>query len=878
MPSISRMNSSDAALRLDPFNEEVSSGLNFHMLVFAVMRLMRIISSRSRPVMIFLDDLQWADTASLDLVHAILSDIRGSNCVLFIGSYRDQDVKQGHFVFEFIQTLSAYEVPCTELLLDGLTEDALNLMLSDALCLIPRLCKSLSSTVHHKTRGSPFFTIEFLNSLIDRGVLVNSLRARRWVWDIDQIHAEDITDNVLQIISDKMTLLDDDDQNALKLAACFGIKIDESCVLELSRTPLFNDLQSTLDKAVENGFMERERSNFRFVHDKIREAAYLLIDSKDEYHFNVGMSLYSIMADANEEHSTPTSTVLAQINHGVPSLLICKERRICIAELNYKESLKSFEGSDFTSAHRYIKAAVSLLPEDTWTSNYDRSLKYFFQFAKAAHTCGHIREAKDSLNDIITNGRLLEETYPSYFLLTKILLLACNNLSLSFDLCRKVLGMLGEDVPTVEMATHDLISQVTKAKALLNDSELLHGNQVPTEDWKDLAVMQAYYQLITITYLSHPEVMPHYAGRWAQYMVLKNVSSRYNSKCIVTLAGILCRDMSQDARIGYKLGKQALSMLDFSFLGDAAYVFLIFYGFVGELFEPIQACLDMLRRGYEMAMQAGNLSDAAFHKIFMLSQCMKTGMNLLDLKEDIDTELSLSTHRSQTFMVMRLRCYRETILTLIGETSTGHSALFSDEDLTSKPNLIETQCLDELMCSAYLGSPEQYHCLSKLYVESPQAHRRSSIPQRSFYAAFYFGIFVASMYRKKSDAKLLSKLDDSIFIVATAVEFSEWNFKNKLALLRAEFASLEGYGDEAEDQYDISIAAARSSKLIHEEGLACELAGFHCKNHGKEAKALKLFWEAERCYKSWGSNIKSNQMVCMIQSSSVFGGDILGGN
>jgi hypothetical protein len=168
--------------------------------------------------------------------------------------------------------------------------------------------------------------------------------------------------------------------------------------------------------------------------------------------------------------------------------------------------------------------------------------------------------------------------------------------------------MLGEDVPKVEMAKNDLTSQVTKATALLNDSELLHGKQVPTADWKDLAIMQAYYQLITITYISHPEVMPHYAGRWAQYAVLKRVSCRYTSKCIVTLAGILCRDISQDARIGYKLGKQALIMLDYSFLDDAAYVFLIFYGFVGELFEPIQACVDMLRRGYEMAMQAGESS------------------------------------------------------------------------------------------------------------------------------------------------------------------------------------------------------------------------------------------------------------------------------
>jgi hypothetical protein len=121
------------------------------------------------------------------------------------------------------------------------------------------------------------------------------------------------------------------------------------------------------------------------------------------------------------------------------------------------------------------------------------------------------------------------------------------------------------------------------------------------------------------------------------------------------------------------------------------------------------------------------------------------------------------------------------------------------------------------MCSAYLGSPEQNHCLSKLYEGSPQTHRSSSIPQRSVYIAFYFGISVASIYRRNPDAQLLTKLYDSILIVATAIEFSEWNFKNKVALLRAELASVQGDDDEAEDQYDVSIAAARSSKFIHEE-------------------------------------------------------------
>lgn len=430
-----------------------------------------------------------------------------------------------------------------------------------------------------------------------------SLRDRRWLWDIDQIHAEDITDNVLQMISDKIDLLDDEDKKALEVAACFGSKIHESCVRDLSRTPMFTDLQCTIDNAVENGFMERDGLNYRFVHDKVREAACLLIDSKDEYHFNVGMALYSIFADKNDEHGM--STVLAQINHGIPSLLTCKETRSCIAELNYKESLKSLTSLDFTSAYLCIKATVSLMPEDTWTNHHDQCIKFLHQFARAAYTCGYIQEAKDSLNEIIENGRGIEHTFPSYILLTKLLFSACHDLSQAFASCRKVLQMLDEDVPDVEGAKNDVTSQVTKAKTMLEDSDLLLVVRAQTDDWRRLAIMQAYDQLVTITYTSYPNVMPYYAGRWVQFAVVNRVSCRYTSKCIVTLCAILCRDLSQDAKIAYKFGKKALATLDYSHLDDAASVYLTFYGFIAGLFEPIQACVDMLRYGYEMAMQAG---------------------------------------------------------------------------------------------------------------------------------------------------------------------------------------------------------------------------------------------------------------------------------
>jgi hypothetical protein len=191
-------------------------------------------------------------------------------------------------------------------------------------------------------------------------------------------------------------------------------------------------------------------------------------------------------------------------------------------------------------------------------------------------------------------------------------------------------------------------------------------------------------------------------------------------------------------------------------------------------------------------------------------------MKLSDLKEEIDVELKIATRHSQTFMAMRLRCYRETVLALLGEQSCGHSALFSDEYLASKPSLVEALCLNEMLCSAYLGNPERVHHLSKSSLESLQ-QRRYSITQRSVYILFYFGLSIAAMYRTKHDPQQLRKLDYSISIVAKAEKFSEWNFKNKAALLKAELASVENDDDEADDQYDFAIAAARSSKFINEE-------------------------------------------------------------
>ena len=169
-----------------------------------------------------MDDLQWADSTALDVIHTILSDTMGS-CMFFVGTYRDNEVQIGHDIFGLMERLEISNVPTTKISLTGLDQDDLNTMISDALCLYPRICKSLSDIVFQKTKGNPFFVLEFMQSLKSRGLLQYNSHQKRWVWDQDITRGEEITDNVLHLLSSKMNSLSDDVQMVLKVLACFGI-------------------------------------------------------------------------------------------------------------------------------------------------------------------------------------------------------------------------------------------------------------------------------------------------------------------------------------------------------------------------------------------------------------------------------------------------------------------------------------------------------------------------------------------------------------------------------------------------------------------------------------------------------------------------------
>lgn len=559
--------------------------INFNGLCFIVQNVMRVLSKKSRPVMLFLDDLQWADDASLGVIHAVLSDLKGSSCLFFVGSYRDNEVKEGHFIFPFVDKLESFNVQSTKLHLHGMNADDLNAMISDALCIFPRLCKTLSAAIYHKTQGNPLFALEFLHSLVGRDLVQYSFRERRWVWDESKIRAEEISDSVLELLTTKMTALSADLQKALSTAACFGTQLNSAEVDFLNATPQYAGFKKELDQAAHDGFVEYDKSSYKFVHDKVREAAYGLIssDERDQFHYNIGMALYTSSKGREDDI---LFSIVDQINLGIPFVLNSSSLELFIAELNLKAGTRAISCSNFLSAYSYLNVGVSLLPDGSWDSHYDLSLNLFLSLAKVAHSFGRIDDASEASNVVLEKGRNLEDKVDAYLLSISVLHSTRQDVFNAFAIARKVLGLLGENIPD-QVDQEDffvLVHKIQRTFSKQSDNDLLSMKK--TSNKTHISIMQFYDQLLLAAYYAKPKDVHYYACRWAEF-TLKNGLCKYTASTFAQFACTLCSNLVLDTAGAYRIGKLALALLNrFDATDMIPRVYLCFYGYVAILTEP----------------------------------------------------------------------------------------------------------------------------------------------------------------------------------------------------------------------------------------------------------------------------------------------------
>ena len=370
-------------------------------------RFIGVFARPEHPLALFLDDLQWLDAATLDLLEDLLTrpDLQH---LMLIGAYRDNEVNSAHPLIRKLEAIREAGAGAREIILAPLTCDDLEQLIADSLHCEPARVAPLAQLVHEKTAGNPFFAIQFIAALADEALLTFDHGGARWCWDLNRIHAKGYTDNVVDLMVGKLNRLPIETQNALQQLACMGSST-EFALLTMGYEAATEDMHSDLREAVRTGLVLHSEHAYRFLHDRVQEAAYSLIPegARGAAHLRIGRLLASRTAPAEIE--AKIFEIVSQLNRGA-HLITSPEERERVAELNFIAGKRAKGSTAYASALAYLAAGRALLTDGSWEDhNYELIFGLEFHLAECELLTANLAAADDRLSMLARRARSVHQ-------------------------------------------------------------------------------------------------------------------------------------------------------------------------------------------------------------------------------------------------------------------------------------------------------------------------------------------------------------------------------------------------------------------------------------------------------------------------------------
>jgi predicted ATPase len=465
-------------------------------LIYLFCQFVDVISRcHKEPLILFLDDCQWIDSASIALLIQLMASgsFIENRRFFFFGCYRDDEVNEEHPLNSMLASMGTLGTNTTEIHLTSMSKDTVNKLVSTTLSLLPRLTRPLANILHHKTKGSPFFIKQLMIELYKQRLLYPSLIRRRWVWDMEKIHDMKIPESVATFIQKSFNRLPPEVLSALCVLSCFGASADISLIKTLE-VEIQTPLSDPLDVAVAESIVDKRNGTYYFLHDKLQEAAYSVMKAEVAalQHVRFGLSLGFVAARENDDKLLITA--VAQINHGGPKAVMDKEQGVAVAGLNLNAGKKAMAMSDFFSAYSFFDHGISYLRKGHWAEQYDLSLELFNLAATCAFTNADYTCLKILTQQIMRFAKCSEDKYQAITISITLLAWSGNipdAISVIFD----TLSSLGEEIP-VTMTPSASQHQFDLTKAILDgitDEALLGYPKM--EDPSKIMTMQLLVRL-----------------------------------------------------------------------------------------------------------------------------------------------------------------------------------------------------------------------------------------------------------------------------------------------------------------------------------------------------------------------------------------------
>ena len=369
---------------------------NRFQLVFR--RFLSVFAQPEHPLALFLDDLQWLDAATLDLIESLVTDSEVRH-LLLIGAYRDNEVSPSHPLLRALEEIRKAGARVREIVLAPLRLEDVGALVSDALHCVPHQAQSLAQLVQEKTGGNPFFAIQFFTALAEEGLLIFDSVTRSWQWDMNRIRAKSYTDNVVDLMAGKLRRLSAPTQEALKYLACLG-NVAETATLALVHGETEEAMHTALSEATLAGLVLRLENAYKFPHDRIQQAAYLLIpeEHRAEVHLALGrVLLASMTGDQLTEH---LFDVANQLNRGA-ELVIDPDEKAQVATIDLRAGQKAKASAAYAAAGTYFSAGMALLDQSDWDNHSDLAFSLWRECAECELLMGNFDTAEQLIGELL---------------------------------------------------------------------------------------------------------------------------------------------------------------------------------------------------------------------------------------------------------------------------------------------------------------------------------------------------------------------------------------------------------------------------------------------------------------------------------------------
>ena len=828
-------------------------------------RFLGVFARPEHPLALFLDDLQWLDVATLELLESLVPD-QGVGHLLLIGAYRDNEVGPSHPLMRTLRQVRNAGASVQEIVLTPLRPTDVGRLVADALHREPERVRPLAEMVFEKTAGNAFFLIQFIAVLVEEGLIAFDSDASGWRWEIDRIRAKGFTDNVADLMAAKLSRLPETTQEALGLLACLG-NVAEIATLDLVSGTAKDAVHTALWQAVLAGLLNRLDSAYAFVHDRVREAAYANIpeEQRAEVHLRVARSLVHALSE--DQLAEQIFEIVNQFNRGA-ALIHAPEERRQVAKFNLMAGKRARRSAAYASALEYFVAGDALILEDGWARQYRLTFDLQLERAECELVIGDLAAAEKRLAAL--SGRaanLVDSAAVACLRITLYTTLDRSDLAaeIALEYLRRV-GIRWPRRPTEEAMRREY-------------ARLLHrlGDR-PIEALIDLPVTRNPKWRATLDVLTLAVPAANFTDENLFCLAvagMANLSLEHgnsDASCHAYVwVGMILRSHFAQFQAGFRFGRLGIDLVEKRGLDRfKARIYSDFGHLINPWTRHLRDGVDWVRRAVATAQANGDLTFASFACNSLTMLLLACGEPLGEVQRETESGLEFTRKVHFGLVADIMTAQLGLVRALRGLTADISS--FGDEHFD------EGRFQQHLEADPRLRFAECWYWIRKLQARFhanddvgavAAADRAQSLLWKSspfFEAAEYH--FYAALARAavcdRAPADEQAQLRDALASHHRQLEV--WaencpeNFANRAALVGAEIARLEGRKLDAESLYEEAIRSAREHGFVHNQGLASELAARFYAARGFEMTADAYLRNARHCYRLWGADGKIRQL------------------